>query len=335
MATLKEIAEMADVSISTVSRILNSDTSLKVSDQTRNNVIRIAEQLQYHKKVIITKDRPVSIAVLTVFSEQRESNDIYWRDIYVSIERAARQRQVNLTSIIRINQNLKAHHLENYDAVIIIGDLAIESIQKIKQLNHNIVTIDAKVRDNNIDSITPDLEHVTIKVLDQLMSSGRQHIGFIGGYNTLVNFDNNKGDIVEDVRTRTYRRWCKHNNREELMYISQWRAETGTLGAQELLDQYPSIDALLVGSDPIAVGAINTIKSKGLVPGKDIAIVSYNNLDLVAYLDPALTSIDLNHKALGESALVQSIELAQHEKNWATWITIPSNIVYRSTFNQK
>ena len=50
MATLKDIAQLADVSIATVSRILNDDPTLSVPPQTRENVLEAAKKLQYHKK---------------------------------------------------------------------------------------------------------------------------------------------------------------------------------------------------------------------------------------------------------------------------------------------
>ena len=50
MATIKDIAQKAHVSAATVSRILNQDESLSVTDQTRNRVLKIAEELNYIKK---------------------------------------------------------------------------------------------------------------------------------------------------------------------------------------------------------------------------------------------------------------------------------------------
>ena len=54
MATLKDIAQMAQVSIATVSRILNNDPTLSVPQQTRENVLEAAKALQYQKKKKMT-----------------------------------------------------------------------------------------------------------------------------------------------------------------------------------------------------------------------------------------------------------------------------------------
>lgn len=70
-------------------------------------------------------------------------------------------------------------------------------------------------------------------------------------------------------------------------------------GAISLLGKEHNIDALLVASDPIAIGAINALKSENLEPGIDIDVVSFDNVELSSYLVPALTTVDLNPAALG------------------------------------
>ena len=59
MATIKDIAEKAGVSQSTVSRVLNQDATLSVGEDTRSRILRIAEDLHYQKKSRKTAPQPV------------------------------------------------------------------------------------------------------------------------------------------------------------------------------------------------------------------------------------------------------------------------------------
>ena len=129
--------------------------------------------------------------------------------------------------------------------------------------------------------------------------------------------------------------WMSLHQLQPQSYIGDWRPETGSQGTIKLLAEGNIIDALVVASDPIAIGAISILKNYGLEPGKDIDIVSFDNLDIVAYIVPSLTTVELNPLALGKTALAQAIELSSVEHDWTNWTTIPSSLKYRETFKAK
>ena len=82
MATIKDIAEKAGVSQSTVSRVLNLDESLSVSEDTRNRILRIAEDLHYQKKSRKTAPQPVEdshkIVIFEWYTREEELEDLYY-----------------------------------------------------------------------------------------------------------------------------------------------------------------------------------------------------------------------------------------------------------------
>ena len=84
MATLKDIAQMAQVSIATVSRILNNDPTLSVPQQTRENVLEAAKALQYQKKK--KNDPGIHICLIQWYSLQQEINDPYYLTLRHGVE---------------------------------------------------------------------------------------------------------------------------------------------------------------------------------------------------------------------------------------------------------
>ncbi|WP_338754486.1 LacI family DNA-binding transcriptional regulator [Leuconostoc mesenteroides] len=335
MVTIKQIALETDVSSSTVSRVLNNDLTLSVSDETRRKIIDAAQRLNYtkkHKKSISKK--LIHIAVLTVFSEIREASDAYWRQIYLSIEQNAQEQNIIVDEIIRINQGINIADFATYDAIIILGDMTQKAVNQLQKINERIVLVDAKTRYETIDSVNPELRLMTTRILDEFYQAGRRHIGFIGGVNDLLELDGSSTLAVEDVRSEIYRNWAEEHQMSPHFYTGPWHAETGMQGAISLLREEHSIDALLVASDPIAIGAINALKSENLEPGIDIDVVSFDNVELSSYLVPALTTVDLNPAALGKTALEQAYELANDERDWTVWATIPGNLKYRETFKK-
>ena len=75
MATIKDIAEKAGVSIATVSRVLNYDETLNVQDETRKRIFEVAEQLDYQVKDKKKRQRKLKIGVLYSYSLEEELDD--------------------------------------------------------------------------------------------------------------------------------------------------------------------------------------------------------------------------------------------------------------------
>ena len=87
MATIKDIAEKAGVSIATVSRVLNYDETLNVQDETRKRIFEVAEQLDYQVKDKKKRKRKLKIGVLYSYSLEEELEDTYYLSVRVAIEK--------------------------------------------------------------------------------------------------------------------------------------------------------------------------------------------------------------------------------------------------------
>ena len=96
MATIKDIAQAAGVSSATVSRVLNHDQSMSVSDETRKKIFAVAEQLHYkkikkQKTDIRTKGR---LAIIEWYTEQEELDDLYYYAIRMGTEKKSARARV-------------------------------------------------------------------------------------------------------------------------------------------------------------------------------------------------------------------------------------------------
>ena len=92
MATIKDIAQAAGVSPATVSRVLNYDPAMSVSDGTRKKIFDIAEQLNYKKsrKRKPSKTQVYRIGLIEWYTEQEELDDLYYYSIRLGIEKKPR-----------------------------------------------------------------------------------------------------------------------------------------------------------------------------------------------------------------------------------------------------
>mgnify|MGYP000131548819 CR=1 FL=1 len=99
MATIKDIAQQVGVSTATVSRVLNYDETISVTDDTRDAIFETAERLNYKKKVIYPKIENVSLLFWT--SNQEELEDIYYSSICKEMKKQAEMRNVQIAIITK------------------------------------------------------------------------------------------------------------------------------------------------------------------------------------------------------------------------------------------
>ena len=118
MATIKDIAQKAHVSAATVSRILNQDESLSVTDQTRNRVLKIAEELNYIKKKPVKNK--FTIGIFQWYSLFQELEDPYYQSIRIGIEHYCTKKQIEVIRAFRSDSNY-AEKLKKVDGLICIG----------------------------------------------------------------------------------------------------------------------------------------------------------------------------------------------------------------------
>ncbi|MGG3573002.1 LacI family DNA-binding transcriptional regulator [Bacillus gobiensis] len=90
MATMKDIAEKANVSIATVSRVLNHDSTLSVGEEVKKKIFETAEYLNYKKHISKIAKKQLRIAIVQWYTESEELNDMYYYSIRQGAEKKNR-----------------------------------------------------------------------------------------------------------------------------------------------------------------------------------------------------------------------------------------------------
>lgn len=201
MATIKDIAQEAGFSISTVSRVLNNDESLSVPDETREKIYEAAEKLNYRKKTV----RPLvkHIAFLYWLTDKEELEDVYFKTMRLEIEKLAKAFNIDMTTY-KISDGIECipKHTEGFIAV---GTFSDEELAFLRNLTENGVFIDSTPDPDHFDSVRPDLAQITRKTVNILTEKGHKSIGFIGG--TYKNPNTNQDEM--DIREETFRSYMR------------------------------------------------------------------------------------------------------------------------------
>ena len=180
MATIKDIAKSAGVSPATVSRVLNHDQSMSVSDETRQKIFDIAEKLEYKKTKRGSKRNSQNrrIAIVEWYTEEEELDDLYYYAIRLGVEKKAQELGYD---VMRFFNNEELNHLDQVDGIIAIGKFSTQKIKELELYTKHLVFIDSNTLAYGHSCVMADFENSVIAVLNHFLEKQHQQIGLLIG----------------------------------------------------------------------------------------------------------------------------------------------------------
>ncbi|MDF2858116.1 MAG: ganR [Neobacillus sp.] len=330
MATIKDIAEMAGFSMSTVSRVLNNDPSLSVPDETREKIYEVAEKLNYRKKKVRLLLK--NIAFLYWLTDKEELEDDYFKSMRIEIEKLAKLFNVELLTY-KINDGINKIP-ENIEGFIAVGTFSDKDLAYLRSITPNGVFIDSSPDPNHYDSVRPDLVQITKRTIDLLMEKGHKEIGLIGGTYHNPNTDEDE----RDLRERVFRRYMEEKGllNEQYIYCHRgFSVENGyylmTKAIKELGEQLPT--AFLIAADPIAVGSLQALNEHGIAIPNRVSIISINNISVAKYVSPPLTTFHIDIREICKNAIELLLEQVFEKRKVVKTLYVGSELVVRKSTN--
>lgn len=325
MATIKDIAEKAGVSIATVSRVLNYDETLNVQDETRKRIFEVAEQLDYQVKDKRKRRKRLKIGVLYSYSLEEELEDTYYLSVRVSIEKKLAEEGYKK---YRISSGDGKEDMAALDGIICLGTFSHSMMERIESFQKPTLIADAVPDTEKFDSVIHDIERSVFKVMKYLLSLGHKKIAFIGGYET----DSDGAEIV-DNRSYAYQRIMKQEGlyREDYMKVGGYTPKYGYQMMKELLELSEMPSAVFVANDSLAIGCYKAVNEKGLSIPEDISVVGYNDIPAAKYLVPPLTTVHLYMDLMGKQAVTVLAERILNNREIPIQTLIPAKLVLRES----
>lgn len=311
MTTIKEIAEKAGVSITTVSRVLNYDPALSVSDETKQRVFETAEKLSYRKKPKVKKSI-AKIALVHWYTEKEELDDLHYMSIRFGIENKCEEHGIQITKFFQGNEKGLAD--EQIQGIVALGYFDDQQIKSLKKVSKNIVFVNSSPNEEIYDSVISDYESATKKVLDHFISHGHQNIGYIGGR------EYSKRQTIQDScsREKVFKSYLAEKSlfQKNNVYVSDFSADEGfnlmNRAIQEHGEQLPT--AFLVGCDTMAIGCLRALHEANISVPDRVNIIGMNDLTFSKYLFPSLSTVKVYSELMGETAIDLLLERLLNRK---------------------
>lgn len=339
MVTLKDIAERAEVSQATVSRVLNQDPTLSVTEETRRQIINIAASLGYKKKgssrseegkALQEKNKEIHVGVVQMFDMTELQEDIYYLSLKNMLDEECFGRQWSLVPLFRDGQRrfVKNNDLQ-LDGLFAIGRFTEEEIANLREYTKNIVFLDSDPDPQEYYSILPNYHLAVQLAMEHFRENGYDHVAYAGSVYTF----GHRKEYTMDSRFYYYR--ASQINREcydpDLLLDCPMNAKGGYEAMSDYLKRKGSApEALFIASDSIAPGVLRALQEHGIHVPRDISIITFNNTVLSEYSNPPLTSIEVFMRE-NVRAAVFCMELLWKGDTRGKRIVVPCGLVIRDS----
>ncbi len=299
--TMIELARLANVNISTVSRALN-DSPL-VNAETKEQIVSLAAELGYVINISARNlRRQSSDAIGIVIPMRRDSgqtiSDPFFLEMVGAVSHAASQKGFDLILSVpdgdpRMTER-KLIQTGRADGLIIIGQAGhADQINAFGDLNQKIVVWGGKLNGLDYTVVGSDNKLGGQMAGEHLLSLGRRKILFIGQkalpevklrYDGLVQAHKDAGLAHDD----------------SLIVTQEFGGQQTYAAVSEFLSKGKAFDAVFAASDVLAIAAMHALRASGKSVPKDVAVVGYDNIGQAEYTLPGLTTIDQNIKQGGD-----------------------------------
>lgn len=284
MSTIKDVARLASVSISTVSYALNG--SGRVSDETREKILKAAKQLNYSPNAAARSLKTKQMEIIGVFSDF--SGPLH-SEIIKGVQEVARTNRYEVIfGECLINKHTVTRMLSERmvdGAIILSSSINNNILEELSKKEFPIVVLDRKIENDKISQILVDDKDAAYNVVKHFYSLGYKDVGFISGpkdsYDSERRFEGFKLGVKE-FKMNFKRSWYADGE------FNEYKAYNVMT---ELIEKKDLPRAFFIANDEMAAGAILALKEHNIRVPEDIAIVGFDDIQLARHITPALTTV--------------------------------------------
>jgi LacI family transcriptional regulator len=350
--TAKDVAEMAEVSVVTVSRALNNHPN--VTSEVRQRVLKAAADLGYQGRWP-SRGQPTSNGFAPTVGGRvvREigflyvarsggtgmSANPYWSHILGGVEVQARAMNLKVSyrglpvdefsapALLTTLQGLRL------DGVLLVGPASFAQVQAILNTKLPLVLVDNYIPELPTSTILGDNIDGAALATHVLIAQGHRRIGFLGGaspenpppFNTIYSFEQRlfgyqmallQAGIAYDPGLV-----------EPVLMVP----DGGYMACQRLLTRRDDFSALVCANDTIAISAMRVLREAGRRIPDDVSIIGFDDIEMAQHITPALSSVRIDLETFGREAVRVLHTRATDPEAPVLKVILPAQLVLRSS----
>jgi DNA-binding LacI/PurR family transcriptional regulator len=326
MATIKDVAKLAESSITTVSRVLNNTGYVR--QETREKILSAIKTLQYHplERSNGSKDtKTIGLIVPNIenpfFGKMAKylsniANTFNYNILLFNIEERHNTTDEYLFDLIN----------SRVDGLIYASShKSMEVIQAAQSKNMPIIVLDREIKHTRISSVTVNNNYGAFIATEYLIRLGHRRIAYIGG---AANME------ISIRRKEGYLRALAENGLivdDGLIVYGDYTMQSGFEQMARLYEVHPEITGVIAANDLMAIGAIHYLSKNGIRVAEDISVIGFDNIELSVNITPALTTVEYPMEQMSERVIELIVRQNRNEADRVEAVTLFPKLIVRDS----
>ncbi|MBA9085042.1 LacI family transcriptional regulator [Fontibacillus solani] len=330
---IKKIAEMAGVSVSTVSKIINNYSD--ISEETKTKVLEIMRQTGYvpsnSAKTLATKK---SNLIGVIFAGKL--NIDFTHPFFVEVLNSFKKQMGFLGYDLLFFSNEKSHaidgdylarcrHFQVDGCIIITGQQLEPSISELDHSDIPCIGVDIQLAGKSSGYIMSENYKMSFKVVEHFYLQGYRELGYIGSTSESDISNMRKNGYIEAIES-----FGLAVNEKWFVNGDNFFEPSGYEAMKKIINSGQLPQAVFCASDLIAIGAMRALKEHHLSVPDDIGIIGCDDIDACKYTTPTLTTIRQNKDKIGRIAASLLYDLINNQSETSNVVVEPELIIRES-----
>ena len=315
MISIKDVAKLANVSISTVSNVINN--TKYVSDELKSKVNLAINELGYEVNPIAHNMKNKQTKTIGIITANmcgilypyiiRAIDEVLSNFGYSVIIFDSHNNGDVVETIENEKKGFKKLIANKVDGIIFtsaipenLENVYFENIKNMISSSNKRIELVSIMRDftkYNITSVFTDNFAASVVAVEHLFEIGCKNIGHITG----PTYSKDVSDKLEAFKTVVKAHGYPYNE-TTMVAFGDFSHQSGYLCVKALLEANPSLDGIFVANDQMAVGVFKALSDLKKRAPQDIKIIGYDNSFLSSILEPSLSTIDIHSVTIGQEA---------------------------------
>ncbi|MFO6497465.1 LacI family DNA-binding transcriptional regulator [Bacillus sp. z60-11] len=285
--TIKDIARLANVSHTTVSRALNNSPLIK--EKTKQKILDIAAEMNYkpnfNAKSLVTQKSFTIGLFLTSLTDGTSSS--FFADILRGVNKVIDENYNMFVRGIDDYHDFSSIHRNRYDGVILISQSERDQafLDHVLKQEIPVVVLNRKIEEQSVMNIVANENEGANLAASHFIENGHTRIAMVRGKEGFKSSQERKAGFLRALRTHDL------PAKSEYMLRGDYTMKSGYSAMEALLKLEQPPTALFCANDDMAIGAMNALYANGKRCPEDMSIIGFDDIGFSAYTTPSLTTV--------------------------------------------
>ena len=329
--SMREVAQAAEVSVATVSMVLNDNP--RISKATQIKVRRVIDKMGYRPNRLAQSLSSQYTRVLAVLLPplRHAFSDPYFGELLSGIcDRADRLGHKIMLESAKPDFLREHKHLELFERRFVDGMFCLgvndrhPFVKDFAERGFPMICVNNYFPDEKIDYVVADYRSGAEQVMNVLLQLGHKKVALISGAP--------EAQTVRDIMDVYYARMkdAGHPTDDTWTADGRFTEEGGAAATDQLLQQHPDTTAIFACNDKMALGAMHRLMEMGKRVPQDVSVVGFDDIQQMAFVNPSLTTVHLPLYEVGTRACEMLVQRVRG-KTKSVAERMPAHLVLRDS----